>query len=123
MRSEAELSEQKMVGRNVKPRKDLQLLKGAGSYTDDLKLPNMLFAAFLRSPYAHARIKNIDVTKALELPGVVYVLTGRETAKQLVTWMAKPGLRTPERLSLATDKVPIRWGASGRYRGRISRHC
>ena len=105
MKSEAELSEQRMVGRNVKPRKDLQLLKGAGSYTDDLKLPNMLFAAFLRSPYAHARIKIIDVTKALELSGVVYILTGRETAKQLVTWMAKPGLRTPERLSLATDKV------------------
>ncbi|MDA4112295.1 MAG: xanthine dehydrogenase family protein molybdopterin-binding subunit [Thaumarchaeota archaeon] len=80
-------------------------MKGVGSYTDDLKLPNMVYAAFLRSPYAHARIKNIDVTKALELPGVVYVLTGRETARQLVTWMAKPGLRTPERLSLATDKV------------------
>ncbi|MDA4129352.1 MAG: xanthine dehydrogenase family protein molybdopterin-binding subunit [Thaumarchaeota archaeon] len=105
VKSEAEFAEQKMVGRNVKPRKDLQLLRGLGSYTDDLKLPNMVFAAFLRSPYAHARIKNIDVTKALELPGVVYVLTGRETARQLVTWMVKPGLRTPERLSLATDKV------------------
>lgn len=103
--TEAELSEQKMVGKNVKPRKDLRLLRGQGSYTDDLKLPNMLYAAFLRSPYAHAKIRNIDVTKALELTGVVYILTGRETAKQLVTWMAKPGLRTPERLSLASDKV------------------
>lgn len=105
MRTEAELSEIKMVGKSIKPRKDVQLLRGEGVYTDDLKLPDMLYAAFLRSPYAHARIRNIDVTKALELPGVVYVLTGRETAKQLVTWMAKPGLRTPERLSLATDKV------------------
>jgi len=103
--TEAEISEQRMVGRNVKPRKDLQLLKGQGTYTDDLKLPSMLFAAFHRSPYAHARIRNIDVTKAMELPGVAYVLTGRETTKQLVTWMAKPGLRTPERLSLASDKV------------------
>ncbi len=65
----------------------------------------MLFAAFLRSPYGHARIKNIDVSKAYQLPGVVYCLTGRETAKQLVTWMQLPGLRVPERLSLATDKV------------------
>jgi len=105
VKSEAELSEQKMVGKNIKPRKDLQLVKGAGTYTDDMKLPNMVYAAFLRSPYAHARIRNIDVTKALELPGVVYVLTGRETARQLVTWMVKPGLRTAERLSLATDKV------------------
>lgn len=94
-----------MVGKSIKPRKDLQILKGAASYTDDLKLPNMVYAAFLRSPYGHARIKSIDTTKARELPGVVYVLTGRETAKQLVYWMQKPGMRTPERLSLATDKV------------------
>lgn len=100
-----EASEERMVGKNIKPRKDLQLLKGEGTYTDDLKLPDMLYAAFLRSPYAHARIKNIDVSKAKELSGVVYILTGRETARQLVSWMALPGLRTPERLSLATDKV------------------
>jgi aerobic carbon-monoxide dehydrogenase large subunit len=98
-------TEQKMVGKSVKPRKDLELLKGAGSFTDDLKLPNMVYASFLRSPYAHARIRSIDTTKALELSGVVYALTGRETAKQLVYWMQKPGMRTPERLSLATDKV------------------
>jgi aerobic carbon-monoxide dehydrogenase large subunit len=94
-----------MVGKSIRPRKDLQLLKGAGGYTDDLKLPDMVYAAFLRSPYAHARIKSIDTTRARELEGVVYILTGRETAKQLVYWMQKPGMRTPERLSLATDKV------------------
>ncbi|MHB8568449.1 MAG: xanthine dehydrogenase family protein molybdopterin-binding subunit [Nitrososphaerales archaeon] len=94
-----------MVGKNIKPRKDLQLLKGMGSFTDDLKLPHMVYAAFLRSPYGHAKIKNIDVTRARDLEGVVYVLTGTETAKQLVSWMQKPGMRTPERLSLATDKV------------------
>ena len=99
------LSEQVMVGKSVRPRKDLELLKGTGEYTDDLKLPGMVYAAFLRSPYAHAEIKTIDTTRALELEGVVYVLTGRETAKQLVYWMQKPGMRTPERLSLATDKV------------------
>ncbi len=99
------LEEQQMVGKSVKPRKDLELVKGAGTYTDDLKLPNMVYAAFLRSPYGHAKIKSIDVTRAKELPGVVYVLTGRETARNLVYWMQKPGMRTPERLSLATDKV------------------
>ncbi|HZW57748.1 MAG TPA: xanthine dehydrogenase family protein molybdopterin-binding subunit [Nitrososphaerales archaeon] len=105
VRGEIAVEEERMVGKNIRPRKDLQLLKGEGTYTDDLKLPKMLYAAFLRSPYAHAKIRNIDVSKAYELPGVVYVLTGRETAKQLVSWMALPGLRTPERLSLATDKV------------------
>jgi aerobic carbon-monoxide dehydrogenase large subunit len=94
-----------MVGKNVKPRKDYELLRGAGSYCDDLRLPHMVYAAFLRSPYAHARIKRIDTSKAEQLQGVVYVLTGRETAKQLVYWMRKPGMRTPERTSLATDKV------------------
>ena len=105
VRSIEEISEERMVGRSVKPRKDIQLLKGNGTYTDDIKLPNMVYAAFLRSPYGHARIKNIDLSRAHELEGVVYILTGRETAKQLVSWMALPGLRTPERLSLATDKV------------------
>jgi carbon-monoxide dehydrogenase large subunit len=94
-----------MVGQSIKPRKDVQILKGAASYTDDLKLPEMVYAAYYRSPYGHARIKSIDVSKARELSGVVYVLTGRETAKQLVYWMQKPGMRNPERLSLATDKV------------------
>jgi aerobic carbon-monoxide dehydrogenase large subunit len=105
VKSVGELAEARMVGQSIKPRKDLKLVKGEGTFTDDLKLPGMVFAAFVRSPYGHARIKNIDATKAHELPGVLYVLTGRETARQLVTWMAKPGLRTPERLSLATDKV------------------
>jgi carbon-monoxide dehydrogenase large subunit len=99
------LQEPRMVGLSVKPRKDIQLVKGAGTFTDDLKLPNMVYAAFLRSPYGHARIKSIDITRARELPGVVYVLTGRETARNLVYWMQKPGMRTPERMSLATDKV------------------
>ena len=94
-----------MVGKSIKPRKDLQLLKGEGTYTDDIKLPNMVYAAFLRSPYGHAKIRKIDLTRASELSGVVYILTGRETAKQLVYWMQKPGMRNPERLSLATDKV------------------
>jgi carbon-monoxide dehydrogenase large subunit len=99
------VSEQKMVGKSLRPRKDVELLRGAAKYADDVKLPNMVYAAFLRSPYGHAKIKSIDITRASELDGVVYVLTGRETAKQLVYWMQKPGMRTPERLSLATDKV------------------
>lgn len=98
-------AEQKYVGKSVKPRKDSELVRGAGSFVDDLKLPNMVYASFLRSPYAHARITKIDTKKALELPGVVYVLTGSETARQLVYWMQKPGMRTPERLSLAVDKT------------------
>lgn len=94
-----------MVGQRIKPRKDLPLIQGHGTYVDDIKLPKTVFAAFLRSPYAHARIRSIDASKALELPGVVYVLTAKEGAKLLVHWMKLPGLRQPERFSLAVDKV------------------
>jgi aerobic carbon-monoxide dehydrogenase large subunit len=94
-----------MVGKGVKPRKDLPLVQGLGTYIDDIKLPKMVYAVFVRSVYAHARIKRIDASNALAMPGVVYVLTGKEEARQLVSWMALPGLRTPERLSLAREKV------------------
>src|SRR5579875_3754171 len=104
-RTVSEPLQRAMIGRSIKPLKDIQLLQGAAKFTDDIKIPGMVYAAFLRSPYAHARIKNIDFSRAAELKGVVYVLTGRETARQLVSWMQKPGMRIPERLSLATDKV------------------
>ncbi len=98
-------TERRNVGKSVKPRKDSELVRGAGSYVDDIKLPDMVYASFLRSPYAHARIAKIDPSKAMALPGVLYVLTGTETARQLVYWMQKPGMRTPERLSLAVEKT------------------
>lgn len=94
-----------MVGQRVKPRKDLPLVQGQGTYVDDLKLPKTVFAAFVRSTYAHARILRIDASRALELPGVVAVLTGKDGPKLLVHWMKLPGLRQPKRYSLAVDKV------------------
>ncbi|MDA4121291.1 MAG: xanthine dehydrogenase family protein molybdopterin-binding subunit [Thaumarchaeota archaeon] len=94
-----------MVGQRIKPRKDLPLVQGLGTFADDIKLPKTVYAAFARSTYAHAKILNVDGSKALELPGVVYVLTGREEARPLVSWMALPGQRQPERLSLAVEKV------------------
>ena len=95
----------KLVGQRIKPRKDLPLVQGLGIFVDDLKVPKMVRAAFLRSPYAHAKIRKIDVSRALELPGVITVLTGKDGAKPLVHWMKLPGLRQPERHSLAVEKV------------------
>ncbi|MFB3916003.1 MAG: molybdopterin cofactor-binding domain-containing protein [Terriglobales bacterium] len=51
---------------------------GAGKYTDDLTLPGMLVGKILHSPYPHARIKRIDTSRALELEGVVAVVTGKD---------------------------------------------
>ena len=63
-------------------RKDaLEKVTGAARYIPDIQLPKMLFAKFLRSPYAHARIKSIDVSKAEALPGVKCVLTHKNVPK------------------------------------------
>src|SRR4030042_6578132 len=51
---------------------------GRATYTFDVKLPGMLYGKILRSPHPHAKIKKIDYSKALELPGVVGVVTGKE---------------------------------------------
>jgi CO/xanthine dehydrogenase Mo-binding subunit len=68
------------VGKDMKRREDPSLLMGTVTYTNDIRLPGMLHAAVLRSPYAHARILKIDTSAARSLPGVYAVLTGREAA-------------------------------------------
>lgn len=65
----------RQVGARVKRLEDPALLMGAGRFVDDVKLPDALFACFVRSPHAHARIRAIDAAAALALPGVHAVLT------------------------------------------------
>jgi aerobic carbon-monoxide dehydrogenase large subunit len=67
-----------LLGAPVKRVEDARLLTGAGTYLDDLKLSGMVYATILRSPYAHARIKSIDTTKAAAHPGVIGVFTGKD---------------------------------------------
>ena len=66
----------RFVGESIPRVEDHRILSGRGKYVDDLNLPNMLHAAFVRSPFAHARIKSIDVSAARATPGVVAVFTG-----------------------------------------------
>ena len=64
-----------------------RLLHGRGQYVDDLALPRMLHAAFVRSPYAHAKILSIDVDEARVLPGVVAIYSGADLAESVEpTW-------------------------------------
>ena len=65
----------KGIGESIKRLEDKRFLQGQGHYIDDLQLPDMLHSAVLRSPYAPAKITNIDVGFALEQPGVVTILT------------------------------------------------
>ncbi|MGI9352320.1 MAG: xanthine dehydrogenase family protein molybdopterin-binding subunit [Rhizobiaceae bacterium] len=71
----------KWIGTDMKRVEDPRLLSGQGTYADDVSLPGMLHAAALQSPYAHARIKSVDVSKARTLPGVAAVMTGEDVAK------------------------------------------
>jgi carbon-monoxide dehydrogenase large subunit len=70
-----------LIGARVKRKEDPRLVTGKGSYVGDLKLPGMRHVAFVRSPYAHARIRSIDATVALQRPGVVAVVTGKDFAQ------------------------------------------
>jgi carbon-monoxide dehydrogenase large subunit len=66
------------IGANVKRKEDKRFITGKGRYVDDIKLQGMTFAHFIRSPHAHAKVKSIDSSAALKMPGVVAVLTGQE---------------------------------------------
>ena len=66
------------IGQPVRRREDLRLVTGKGNYTDDVSLPGQAYAAMVRSPHAHARIRGIDTAAALAVPGVLAVLTGRD---------------------------------------------
>ncbi len=68
----------RLLGASVKRREDPRFITGKGNYTDDLKLPGMTYAAFVRSPHSHARIGAIDTAKARAYPGVVAVFTGKD---------------------------------------------
>jgi carbon-monoxide dehydrogenase large subunit len=101
------------VGQPMKAFEDPKLITGRGSFVDDITLPDMLHAAVLRSPYAHARIKSVDVSATRNLPGVVAVLTGADIAgvlpdiptRAMTGERAMDELRPPEHPLLAKDKV------------------
>ncbi|MGH9211974.1 MAG: aerobic carbon-monoxide dehydrogenase large subunit [Acidimicrobiales bacterium] len=91
------------IGHSLRRKEDDRFIRGAGNYVDDVVLPHMLHAALLRSPVPHARINGIDASAALELPGVVAVVTGADLAAHNLAWM--PTLSGDTQAVLATDKV------------------
>src|SRR4029079_15525758 len=91
------------VGSSLPRKEDARFIRGQGTYVDDIKLPGMLFGAMVRSPYAHARIKGIDKSKALACPGVVAVLTADDLKPVKLDWM--PTLGGDVQAVLADRKV------------------
>ena len=66
------------IGQPVRRKEDLRLITGQGNFSDDVNLPQQVYAVMLRSPHAHARLRSIDVSKAMAVPGVMAVLTGKD---------------------------------------------
>ena len=100
-------------GKRIKRNEDPRLLTGQGLYVDDVNLPHMLHVAFLRSPYAHARIRNIDVSQARQRAGVIAIFTAHDLGDY---WKPGPLLVSPPpvkditfnektQVPLAKDKV------------------
>jgi carbon-monoxide dehydrogenase large subunit len=107
----AQIAAQRYTGTSVKRSEDPRILTGGGRYTDDIKLPGMLHAAFVRSPLAHGQVLSVNAEAARALPGVVAVYTGADMATMTLPGqdplfaMMGGGGPAPEYTLLATDKV------------------
>jgi aerobic carbon-monoxide dehydrogenase large subunit len=97
------------IGRSV-PRPNLaRLTQGRGQYVTDVVLPRMAHVAFVRSPHAHARIKDIEAAEAKNAPGVVAVVTGAELAKVITPWVGVlthlKGIKSAPQHAIAVDRA------------------
>src|SRR5579859_3982583 len=75
-RRDVRMAYSSLIGARVKRKEDPRLITGKGTYVGDMKLAGMQYVAFVRSPYAHARITAIETAAAQGLPGVLAVVTG-----------------------------------------------
>ena len=95
----------RLMGSSIKRREDPRFITGKGNYTDDLKLPGMTYAAFVRSEHANARIRGIDTARARAHPGVVAIFTGKDMTgvNSLPCGWLLPELKVPQHPPLATE--------------------
>ncbi|MDD7910042.1 xanthine dehydrogenase family protein molybdopterin-binding subunit [Pseudovibrio exalbescens] len=104
------------IGARVLRKEDKRFITGAGRYTDDMALPRMGYAAFVRSPHAHAKVKSIDASAALEMPGVDAVLDGHQLVGDgigniICGWMIH-----------SKDGTPMKMGAWRALESEVVRH-
>ncbi len=100
---------ERLVGKSIRRREDPRFITGRGTFTDDVKLPGTQHAVFVRSSLAHARVVNIDASRALAHSGVRAVFTGKDLADGGVNpipvgWLL-PGLKTTDFRAIAVDRV------------------
>tara|TARA_R110000782_G_scaffold199763_2_gene288643 strand:+ start:6242 stop:8647 length:2406 start_codon:yes stop_codon:yes gene_type:complete len=103
-------SPSEQFGRSLPRKEDADLLRGAGRFIDDIVLPDMCVAAFVRSTFAHAKIENINTDAAAALPGVVAVVTYDNLPaalrdRQLPLFLPHPTLTVRMPTTLPRDEV------------------
>jgi aerobic carbon-monoxide dehydrogenase large subunit len=96
---------ERVLGKSIKRREDPRFITGRGTYVDDVKLPGMTYAVFVRSPHAYAKIGKIDTAGAARHPGVVAVFTGADMTgvNSLPCGWLLPELKVPPHMPLASD--------------------
>ena len=103
----------RVIGKRIERKEDRRFLTGAGQYTDDITLPHQSYACFLRSPYAHAKIKAIKADAAKKMPGVLAIYTGADLPATvgglpcgwLITGTDGKPMKEPKHPLLAQGKV------------------
>jgi aerobic carbon-monoxide dehydrogenase large subunit len=98
------------IGASVERKEDARLLRGETRWVDNMTLPGMLWMAVVRSPYAHAKIKNVDLSQALAAEGVVAAFSGAELADEWAgslpcAWPVTGDCRIPQHHPLTADKA------------------
>ena len=102
------------IGARVKRKEDKRFITGKGRYTDDIRMENQAYAAFVRSPHAHARVRGIDASAAEAMEGVVAVLNGQQLTGDgignlICGWAVSSKDGSPMNMgpwsALATDRV------------------
>lgn len=96
------------IGERLRRREDPVMIQGQARYADDIRLPGMLYAAFVRSPHAHARITSLDLAKARRMPGVVAAFGARDLpalARPMVGAMDRPDIAARTESPLSTNGV------------------
>ena len=107
------------IGQPVRRKEDVRLLKGDGRYTDDVNIGGQLWAAFVRSPHAHARITAVDLETARAAPGVAGIFTGADVlADKLGTLLCDADIRSRDGKPLFKPVRPVLPADVARYVGQ-----
>ncbi len=104
------LVKDRYIGAEVRRKEDPELITGQARYTEDMSIPGMLWMHVVRSPFGHARIKSVDLSKALAMEGVVAAYSGADLAADwagplLMAWPVTEDIKNPPHWPLAQDKA------------------